>query len=100
MCYDSQLDVLRQVLEGEHFAGIVCQVTDGASQKPLSNIPIPVSSMFGTGKHPRILPQKRILERNSVLIYTLSNLYTTSEANVDSIIISLQGTKIYRSFQS
>lgn len=89
-----------QVVDGEHFSGIVCTIADGATQAPLMNIPVPITNLFGTGKHPRILPQKRLLERNSVLIFTLSNLYTSADGNMSKIIISLQGEKFYRGFKA
>ena len=85
-------------VEGERFAGIVCQIADGATQVPLSNEFVPISSLFGTGKQPRVLPQKRLIQRNSVLIFTLANLYTSSDGTMDSVIITLQGEKIYRGF--
>lgn len=96
---DSLADDL-SVFEGEHYSGIVCNIADGATQAPLMNIPVPINNIFGTGKHPRILPQKRLLERNSVLVFTLSNIYTDAACNMAKIIISLQGEKFYRGFQS
>ncbi len=98
MVNNVNVNELYDIGTGEHYSGIVCVIADGASQVPLSNIPIPICSLFGTGKNPRILQQKRILERNSVLIFTLSNLYNTSDGDMLKIVISLQGEKFYRGF--
>lgn len=86
-------DVLIEVPAGEHLAGILCQIADGATQAPLSNIPLPICSIFGCGKNPRVLPHRRLLEANSVLIFTLSNIYTVG--NTGAITITLDGEKVF-----
>jgi len=78
------------------FPGILCVIKDGATQAPLSNIPVPLSAIFGNGKKPRLLPQKRIVLANSVLVFTLSNIYSTTDGDMSSVVLTLQGRKIFK----
>lgn len=93
------VEIALEYLSADRYPGILVQISDGASQVPLSNIPVPTSAIFGTGKQPRILPQKRIVERNSVLVFTFSNIYTSNAGNMNNLVVSLIGAKLYRGFK-
>jgi len=100
MCNNVNVGDSSNVYEGDHFTGIVLQIADGATQVPLSNIPVPITANLGTGSKQRILPQKRILERNSVWIFTVTNLYSTADGDMKKLVFTLDGEKFYRGFQS
>jgi len=45
--------------------GLVIQITDGATQQAMSNIPIPVSTIFGTGQRPYMWPFTHLFHANT-----------------------------------
>lgn len=57
---------------------------DWGSQRSLTgnNLPVPVSSMFGTGSEPFILPESRIFTSNSQIMLQLVNYSAASTYNL------------------
>ena len=67
-------------------------ITDTGSGRQLSNVAVPITSLFGTGQEPFILPRpKRIAARS-----TLQAIVVSFEAvSVPTIRLSLIGRKIF-----
>lgn len=70
---------------------VTFQITDTATARNLSNIQIPVTSYFGTGERPFILPMPRKYRANSVISFTVSNI---SAATVYNLRLTLIGEKM------
>jgi hypothetical protein len=45
--------------------GVVVQLTDGASQRALSNIPIPADTLFGSAERPYLWPLTHLFRANT-----------------------------------
>jgi hypothetical protein len=71
---------------------ITLMITDNGSGRNLMNIAIPVTSLFGTGEIPFILPQARNFSANSNITFTASNL---EPVNTYNLRLSLIGYKLY-----
>jgi hypothetical protein len=68
------------------------QITDTGSGRQLMQNPIPVSSFFGTGQLPFILPNPRLFMRNS----TIQIAFTSFEAAITpSVRLAFIGYKVY-----
>lgn len=63
------------------------QITDTATARNLSNIQIPVTSYFGTGERPFILPVPRIYRANSVLSFSVTNVSQATTYNLRLVLI-------------
>ena len=71
---------------------VLIQITDTGSGRQLMQDAIPVSSFFGSGMLPFILPNPRLFMRNS----TIQIAYTSFEtAAVDDVRLAFIGYKIY-----
>ena len=86
--------LLTDSLSGQHYVGIFVLLTENATGEDVSDIPVPLPSMFGTGQQPFILPNTKILEANSVLSIQVSNRYSAQDfAKVE---LTFTGRKIER----
>jgi len=47
--------------------GYLVQLTDGGSQRLLSNIPVPASTIFGTAQRPFVWPMTHLFRANSLI---------------------------------
>ena len=68
-------------------------VTDGGSDRQLMRSPVPVSSIFGTGEIPFILPSPHRFEANSTVSIAVANFDAASTYNLRLLFI---GYKKYR----
>lgn len=68
-------------------------ITDTGSGRQLSNIPIDLSTLFGTGEIPFILPQPKVFVARSNISLQLANYDAAQTYNVK---LSLIGMKLFR----
>lgn len=68
-------------------------IQDTGSGRQLSNVPVPLSNMFGSGKLPFILPRQRVFLARSVVNLTLLNFSAATTYNVK---LSFVGEKAFR----
>lgn len=68
-------------------------ITDTGSNRQLMDASVPLTTFFGTGEIPFILPQPRVFSANSVIQVQ----YTSFEAvNTPDIFLAFIGHKVYR----
>lgn len=72
-------------------------LTDTGSGRQLTDIAVPISSLFGTAQLPFILPNTKILQARAVLAIQISNF--GSGVNYSTIQLSFIGRKLFRGFQ-
>lgn len=49
--------------------GVLVQLTDGATQRALSNIPVPADTIFGSGERPYMWPLTHIFKANTPITF-------------------------------
>jgi|WetSurMetagenome_2_1015567.scaffolds.fasta_scaffold01855_17 hypothetical protein len=69
-------------------------ITDTGSGRQWSDQPIQLTSMFGTGMLPAILPTPRIIPAASQLTIQVNNLFTGQ--NIALLALGFVGRKVYR----
>jgi hypothetical protein len=67
-------------------------ITDTSSGRALMNQPAPLSSLFGTGQLPFILPTSKLFQSRGSVQVSITNLSTTVYTN---IYLSFIGTKLF-----
>lgn len=72
-------------------------LTDTGSGRQMTDIAVPISSLFGNAQLPFILPNTKILQARAVLAVQISNF--GSGVNYSYIQLSFIGRKIFRGFQ-
>jgi hypothetical protein len=91
MCYfadsDNTTDASRVI------PAVQCTITDQGSGRMLMNQPVPISSIFGTGQIPFIMPVPRIFTARSIIVVSVTNFATSAVA----LKLSFIGAKILRS---
>jgi len=75
---------------------VLATITDSGSGRALSDNPIPIDSLFGTGQFPRIWPIPKIVDPNSVISVTLTNLVATER----HIRLAFTGYKVFGNVQN
>lgn len=73
---------------------LTLQFSDTGSGRFYSSSPVPVSSYFGTGKLPFILPFPQRFIANATINFTMTNL--SAAQAYTNVILSLIGKKIYK----
>lgn len=73
-------------------ANLTIKITDTSSGRALSNIPLPVTSLFGTGELPFILPTSKLFQARGSVQVELINLNAVVFLNV---YLSFIGTKLF-----
>ena len=92
LTYQADLAGVAQTDAGRIVPNVTVQLIDTGSGRQLMQNPIPISSIFGTGRVPFILPNPRLFMRNS----TLQVAFTSFEAAVTPTIrLAFIGYKIY-----
>lgn len=71
--------------------GILCQIVDVAAGFPLSNVPVPLESLFGTAQLPGVWSIPKLIRASSTLQTNLQNLIATARA----VRLSYWGVRIY-----
>jgi hypothetical protein len=77
----------------EVLPGVLVTVTDTNSQRPLMNNPTPISSFFGTGRLPLILPIRKLFLSKATVKIAVQNI--TDNATYTRLDISFIGIKAY-----
>lgn len=75
---------------------ILATITDSGSGRALSDNPIPIDSLFGTGQEPRIWPIPKIVDPNSTISVTLQNLVATAR----HVRLAFTGYKVFGNVQN
>lgn len=68
-------------------------ITDTGSGRQLMNTAVPLSSLFGTGQLPFVLPRQRAFRSNTTVTVTLNNF---DAADTYNIRLSLIGEKAFK----
>lgn len=68
-------------------------IVDTGSGRQIMNNPVPVTSMFGDGRLPYILPTPKLFVKNSRINVTLFNFSASTE--YDDVWINFEGKKIF-----
>jgi hypothetical protein len=68
-------------------------ITDGTTQRNMSNVPVAVNNLFGTGSLPFILPVAKYFAARSLITLTVYNI--SDNATYTSLRFSLHGVKAY-----
>jgi hypothetical protein len=73
----------------------ICKVVivDTGSGRQLMNQAVPVSSIFGSGKLPYILPTPKLFVKNSRINVTVENF--SAGTDYDNLFLSFEGKKIF-----
>lgn len=74
-------------------AGLLITITDTQSTQPLMNNPTPVSSVFGTGELPFVLPIRHIFSSKATVKLQLQNI--TAGATYSRVDLSFIGIKAF-----
>lgn len=67
-------------------------ITDGGSGAPISQVPTPLDSLFGTGQRPSIWALPKLFRRGGSIITQIQNLDTVTAHNVR---LTYTGVRIY-----
>lgn len=67
-------------------------ITDGTTQRNMSNVPVAVNNLFGSAQLPFILPVAKYFAGRSLITLTIANI---GNATYSSIRFSLHGVKAY-----
>lgn len=75
------------------FPNVTVLLTDTASNRQMMDVAVPITSIFGNGQFPYILPEPKLMPANSVL----SVAFTSFEAAATPTIrLSFNGYKLYQ----
>lgn len=88
---------LTEVGTTEDVQALSALITDTGTGRQLSDVAVPLSSLFGTAQLPFILPNTKILAARSILAVQLSNY--ASGLDYARVQLSFIGRKIFRGFQ-
>lgn len=67
-------------------------ITDGTTQRNMSNVPVAVNNLFGTAQLPFILPVAKYFAGRSLITLSVTNV---GNATYSSLRFSLHGVKAY-----
>lgn len=76
---------------------MTCAIQDTSSGRVLSSNPVPITSQFGTGERPFVLPSPRFFRANTQVTVTLQNFGTDP---VTFMKLSFIGTKFFKYAQN
>jgi hypothetical protein len=65
--------------------GALVQITDGGTQRALSNAQVPADCLFGTAQRPYVLPLRKLFRANTSIGFNISNL-VAAEQTVDFVL--------------
>lgn len=83
----------------EIIPSVAILITDSGSGRNLFEAAIPVSTVFGNGRLPFILPTAKLFPARSTITLNVSNFATDSEADIARIDFAFIGYKIFRTGQ-
>jgi len=67
-------------------------IVDSGSGRQIMDVPVPISSLFGDGKYPYILPLPKVYSARSNIAITVQNF---SAATTYNLRLSLTGMKVF-----
>ena len=82
------------IMEARRYPGLEVQITDTGSGRTWFSQPTAVPNVFGNGQCPFKLPQTKVLTRNTILQFDVTNNY--SGTSFGYMCFTLFGRKIYR----
>lgn len=74
--------------------GALVQLTDGASQRQLSNFGVPVSSLFGDGRLPHVLEFTHLFRANSSIGISITGMGAAAPFAGQAIRLTFSGFKV------
>lgn len=74
--------------------GALVQVTDGASQRFLSNFAVPVNSLFGTGQLPHVVEFTHLFRANSYIGISITGMGAAAPYAGQKIQLTFSGFKV------
>jgi len=88
----SNVDVfVNNISDIPRYSPQVITLSDSGSGRDLSNLPVTINSLFGSGEWPRIWPVPKVLDPNSTFTARIQNLVGTAF----NIRLSFHGYKIF-----
>lgn len=88
----SNVDVfVANISDTPRYSPQVITLSDSGSGRDLSNLPVTINSLFGSGEWPRVWPIPKILDPNSTFTAKIQNLVATAF----NIRLSFHGYKIF-----
>jgi len=81
------------ILDGVRHNSLLCQLLENNTEQKLSNAPVPMNCLFGTGQEPFILSNPKVFGANTTLSVRMINQYTAQDFAV--IRLSFIGRKIF-----
>lgn len=88
---DSAGAVVINAPNGANSTGKLVTIRDVAAGFPLSQVPVPVENMFGTGMLPAVWAIPKLIRKGSTLEATVQNLIATAH----NVRLSFWGVRIY-----
>lgn len=88
--YDSNIPALGGFGAGVNaqFGGAIVQLTDGGSNRLLSNIPVPASALFGTAQRPFWWPLTHLFRANTFIGLSVSSVVAVGSSWVLRFVFS------------
>lgn len=77
--------------------GALVQITDGASQRQLSNFGVPVNSLFGNGQLPHVLEFTHLFRANSSINISITGMAAAAPFAGQTIRLVFSGFKVPKS---
>jgi len=88
----SNVDVfVANISDTPKFAPILVTLSDSGAGRNLSNSPVAINSLFGTGERPFVWARPKVLDPNSTFVAQVQNLVATAF----NIRLAFQGFKIF-----
>ncbi len=88
----SNVDVfVANISDTPKFAPILVTLSDSGAGRNLSNSPVAINSLFGTGERPFIWARPKVLDPNSTFVAQVQNLVATAF----NVRLAFQGFKIF-----
>lgn len=79
------------VAAGEHFPGLYVDIVNSGNGQKWTDKPVALTTIFGTGQNPFVLPVSYIMERNAAFNISLINL---SDFNIARVTFTFSGRKL------
>lgn len=92
--YYADIDDAGQTADAAVVAGLTLLVTDTASGRSLSNVPLPLAAYSGNGQLPFILPTPKIFKASGQITVNLLNI--TDDVTYSSVYLCFHGQKGFK----
>lgn len=95
LAYFSAVDGSAQTFNTMDIPLVTVLIVDTGSGRQIMNNPVPITSLFGDGRLPYILPTPKLFVKNTRINVTVFNFSTATE--YDDIFLNFEGKKIFTS---